>query len=89
MEALKKKSNIKEEKSPNTSKYGPVLFFTVKVRGLRYTHMKKHIKQLFRPLKANSIRLPREVKGIAYVGFKTEMQMKKALLKNKSYLGKK
>jgi len=70
-------------------KHGPVTFYTVKVQGLPYKHMKKHIKQFFRPIKANSIRIPLKIKGIAFVGFKTEQAMKKALMKNKSFLGKK
>lgn len=92
MEALKKKQqNVKsEEKSltNNVPKHGPLTFFTVKLRGLAYKHIKKHIKQFFHPLKIASIRIPPKIKGIAYVGFKTEQAMKKALLKNKSFLGK-
>lgn len=92
MEALKKKQQTdkSEEKSlTNKSKYGPLTFFTVKIRGLGYKHAKKDIKQFFRPLKPVSIRIPPKIKGIAYVGFKTERDMKKALVKNKSFLGKK
>ncbi|CAK9798743.1 Probable RNA-binding protein 19 [Anthophora quadrimaculata] len=89
MEALKKKEKDTEEKVPkdkNKSKRGPVKFFTVKLRGLAYSHKKKDIKQFFRPLKAKSIRVPPKIKGIAYVGFKTEQHLRKALLKNKSFL---
>lgn len=88
MEALKKKQQTAkcEEKSANKPKYGPLTFFTVKMRGLGYKHVKKHIKQFFRPLKPVSIRIPPKIKGIAYVGFKTERDMKKALVKNKSFL---
>ncbi|KAL0127217.1 hypothetical protein PUN28_005487 [Cardiocondyla obscurior] len=67
-------------------KYGPLTFFTVKIKGLAFKHAKKHIKQFFRPIKPKSIRVPRNIKGIAYVGFKTEQAMKKALMKNKSFL---
>ncbi|XP_011167402.1 probable RNA-binding protein 19 isoform X1 [Solenopsis invicta] len=67
-------------------KHGPLTFYTVKMRGLAYKHMKKHIKQFFRPIKPKSIRVPQKIKGIAYVGFKTEQAMKKALMKNKSFL---
>lgn len=88
MEALKSKSVKKnsEEKSNKVLKHK--LLFTVVVRGLGYKHVKKHIKQFFRPVKAASIRTPPKIKGIAYVGFKTEQAMKKALMKNKSFLGK-
>ncbi|XP_011054786.1 PREDICTED: probable RNA-binding protein 19 [Acromyrmex echinatior] len=68
------------------SKHGPLTLYTVKIRGLAYVHMKKHIKQFFRPIKPKSIRIPPKIKGIAYVGFKTEQAMKKALMKNKSFL---
>ncbi|KAL6261672.1 hypothetical protein P5V15_006761 [Pogonomyrmex californicus] len=70
----------------NVSKHGPLTFYTVKLRGLAYKHTKKHIKQFFHPIKPKSIRIPPKIKGIAYVGFKTEQIMKKALMKNKSFL---
>lgn len=92
METLKKKQqDAKDEKSvaKDASKHGPLFLFTAKIRGLGYKHIKKHIKQFFHPLKPKSIRIPPKIKGIAYVGFKTEFQLKKALLKNKSFLGKK
>jgi multiple RNA-binding domain-containing protein 1 len=61
--------------------------FTVKIRGLTCKSKKKDVKQFFSPLKAKSVRLCRQVKGIAYVGFNTEKEMKQALNKNKSFLG--
>jgi multiple RNA-binding domain-containing protein 1 len=61
--------------------------FTLKLRGLTYKSKKKDIKQFFHPTKPKSIRLCPKVKGIAYVGFVTEKDMKKALNKNKSILG--
>lgn len=90
MEALKKKEqNAKgEEKSKTLKTPKHKQLFTVIVRGLGYKHVKKHIKQFFRPVKAASIRVPPKIKGIAYVGFKTEQAMRKALMKNKSFLGK-
>lgn len=92
MEALKKMHDTSKEENPMTksvSKHGPLKLFTVKVSGLGYKHVKKDIKQFFRPLTPKSIRIPRKIKGIAYLGFKTERQRKMALLKNKSFLGKK
>ncbi|XP_032690910.1 probable RNA-binding protein 19 [Odontomachus brunneus] len=89
MEALKKKQNVKcEEKLlvQNASNHGSLKLFTVKMSGLGYKHKKRDVKLFFRPLKPKSIRIPRKVKGIVYLGFKTESQMKKALLKNKSFL---
>lgn len=58
------------------------------MRGLPYTCKKKDIKQFLNPLKPYTIRLPPKIKGIAYIGFKTEKQANKALLKNKSFLSK-
>ncbi|XP_014480667.1 PREDICTED: probable RNA-binding protein 19 [Dinoponera quadriceps] len=89
MEALKKKQDVKQEEKSlvkDASKHGLLKLFTVKVSGLGYKHLKKDIKQFFRPLVPKSIRIPRKIKGIAYLGFKTELQLKKALLKNKSFL---
>ncbi|KAK9296463.1 hypothetical protein QLX08_009519 [Tetragonisca angustula] len=89
MESLKRKAtNVGKEVLSNkdTSKHGSIKLFTVKLQGLAYNHKKKDIKQFFRPLKAKSIRVPAKIKGIAYVGFKTEQHMRKALLKNKSFL---
>ncbi|CAD1479371.1 unnamed protein product, partial [Heterotrigona itama] len=89
MESLKRKAtNVEKEVSSakDTSKHGSIKLFTVKLQGLAYNHKKKDIKQFFRPLKAKSIRVPAKIKGIAYVGFKTEQHMRKALSKNKSFL---
>lgn len=90
MEALKKKDQNSETdkatESKSKPKRGPLKLFTVKLRGLTYNHKKKDIKQFFRPLKIKSVRVPPKIKGIAYVGFKTEQHLNKALLKNKSFL---
>ncbi|XP_066598497.1 probable RNA-binding protein 19 isoform X2 [Prorops nasuta] len=90
MEELKKRqenssSEIKSD-MPKVLGHGPCKFFTVKIQGLGYNHKKKHVKHFFQPLKPKSIRLPPKIKGIAFVGFETELQMRKALLKNKSFL---
>lgn len=90
MEALKRKTKgLKIKDDSKTDKgHGPNNFFTVKLRGLGYNHKKKDIKLFFKDMKPKSIRVPRKIKGIAYVGFKTEKFMKQALSKNKSFLGK-
>lgn len=75
------------DKKLTENTHGPLKLLTVKVRGLGYNHKKKHIKQFFHPLVPKSIRVPQKIKGIAYVGFKTEKQLKQALNKNKSFLG--
>ncbi|KAK0097935.1 hypothetical protein PV326_012614 [Microctonus aethiopoides] len=89
MKALKNKNNQStevEKSAIESTTHGSTKFFTVKIRGLGYNHKKKHIKQFFHPLKAKSIRVPQKIKGIAYVGFKTERHMNQALNKNKSFL---
>ncbi|XP_060815232.1 probable RNA-binding protein 19 isoform X2 [Bombus pascuorum] len=89
MESLKgKKENIEKKLSndKSKSKHGSIKLFTVKLRGLAYNHKKKNIKEFFHPLKAKSIRISPKIKGIAYVGFETEQHLRKALLKNKSFL---
>lgn len=61
--------------------------FTVKVKGLPYSCKKKQIKDFFKPAKVASLRVPPKVKGIAYLGFKTEKEMKQALNRHKSFMG--
>ncbi|CAH1966721.1 unnamed protein product [Acanthoscelides obtectus] len=63
-----------------------VKLFTVKLRDLPYNVKKKDIKQFFKPLTCFSIRIPRNVHGFAYVGFKTEKLFKKALIKDRSFI---
>lgn len=60
--------------------------FTVKVKGLSYSMKKKDVKAFFKPLVPYTIRLPPKIKGFAYVGFKTEKDMKLALNKDRSFL---
>ncbi|XP_067137514.1 probable RNA-binding protein 19 isoform X2 [Centruroides vittatus] len=60
--------------------------YTVKLKNLPYKCKKKDIKGFFTPLKIVSLRLPPKVKGIAYVKFKTEKQMKQALNKHRGFL---
>nr|CAD7599757.1 unnamed protein product [Timema genevievae] len=79
----KKTPRKPKEKEPKA----PVTLFTVKVRGLPYKAKKKDVKQFFHPLKSKTIRIPRKMKGFVYIGFRTEKEMKQALLKNMSFLG--
>ena len=64
-------------------------YFTVKLTNLPYNAKKKDVKNFLQPLKAKSIRVPRQIKGIAYAGFATEKDMRKALNKSKSFMGTK
>ncbi|XP_014209588.1 probable RNA-binding protein 19 [Copidosoma floridanum] len=85
-ESLKAKSQgIEVKKVEESKKKGPQKFFTVKVHGLGCNHKKKDVKQLFHGVKPKSIRIPPKIRGIAYVGFKTEKQMKQALAKDKTF----
>lgn len=79
---------LPERKKMPKQEKTPVELFTVKVNGLTYKERKKDLKLFFHPLKPKSVRLPRNIKGIAYVGFSTEKEMKQALVKNRSFLGK-
>ena len=62
-------------------------FFTLKTRGFSCQVKKKDIRDFFAPLKPDSIRLPPKVKGVAYVGFASEKDWKKALDKHRSFHG--
>lgn len=62
-------------------------FFTLVIRGLPYKMKKKTLKEFFRPLKVDSIRIPVKIKGLAYVGFKCEKAMNTALLRDRSFIG--
>ncbi|KAG8224193.1 hypothetical protein J437_LFUL002647, partial [Ladona fulva] len=81
------KDELKEKATPEKKKKkDPIPLFTVKIRGLGFKARKSHVRHFFHPLKPYSIRLPPKVKGIAYVGFKTEKEMKQALNKSKGFL---
>ncbi|KAB7497452.1 putative RNA-binding protein 19, partial [Armadillidium nasatum] len=85
---------VANEKEKKANKWKTL--YTVKVRTReRHTSKektgkiftKKLLKDFFRPLTFSSLRIPRKVTSIAYVGFKTERNMKKALEKDKSFIG--
>lgn len=44
------------------------------------------LKDFFKPLKLDSIRIPRQFKGVAYIGFKKKCDAEQCLVKNKSFL---
>lgn len=60
--------------------------FTVKIREIPFKTKRQDIIKFFRPVKAFSIRLPTRKHGFCYVGFKTEKEFTKAMLKNRSFL---
>ncbi|CAB3220704.1 unnamed protein product [Arctia plantaginis] len=78
-----------EEQTPKKIRNRPL--FHIKITGLPYKCKKKDIKEFFRPLVPFSIRLPlgkgKKITGFCYVGFRTEKELKKALGKDKLFLG--
>ena len=64
------------------------LFYTVKLEGLPYATKKKDVKAFIGPnMGVKSIRVPRNIKGIAFVGFATQEQRRVILKKDKSFIG--
>lgn len=62
--------------------------FTIKIRNVPKKVKREDVIKFFRPSKAHSVRIPRSG-GFAYVGFKLERDMQRALTKDKSFfLGK-
>ncbi|XP_044269129.1 probable RNA-binding protein 19 [Tribolium madens] len=83
LEYMKKLVKKKEKPKKEPKK---LELFTLKLRGLPYNCKKKDIKQFLKPVTPFTIRLPAKIHGIAYVGFKTEKDYKKALLKDRSFI---
>ena len=76
-------SNVTKEIEKNPQ----LQLFTVKVRNIPKKMKRDDLKKFFRPSKAHSVRLPKnQAFACAYVGFKLERDMKRALLKDKSFL---
>lgn len=65
---------------------GGLDLFTIKMHNVPYKAKRQEILKFFKPLKPYSVRLPTNVHGFCYVGFKTEKEMVKAMLKNKSFI---
>ncbi|XP_066148088.1 probable RNA-binding protein 19 [Euwallacea fornicatus] len=63
-----------------------VKLFNLKLMDLPYKFKKKDIKDFFVQNIPFSIRIPRHIKGIAFVGYKNEKAFKKALTKDKSFI---
>ncbi|KAH8386928.1 hypothetical protein KR093_003549, partial [Drosophila rubida] len=72
-------------KTPKTDKSNLELF-TIKMHNVPYNTKRQDIVKFFKPLKPYSVRLPSKVHGFCYVGFKTEKDMAKGMLKNKSFI---
>ncbi|EAT44565.1 AAEL004075-PA [Aedes aegypti] len=82
------KSEIKKEPSVDKKKELKVAnLFVVKIHNIPSKTKRQDLLRFFKPVKPYSIRIPPKQKGFAYVGYKTEGELKKALLKDKSFLG--
>lgn len=80
--------NEKEKKAKKVKIPKLVDLLTIKVRNIPFKAKRQDIITFFKPIKPFSIRLPVKVHGICYVGFKTEADFKKAMLKNRSFWSK-
>ncbi|XP_052857590.1 probable RNA-binding protein 19 [Drosophila gunungcola] len=60
--------------------------FTIKIHNVPYNTKRQEVLKFFKPLKPYSVRLPGKVHGFCYVGFKTEKDMAKGMLKDKSFI---
>nr|NP_648337.1 uncharacterized protein Dmel_CG3335 [Drosophila melanogaster]AAF50237.1 uncharacterized protein Dmel_CG3335 [Drosophila melanogaster] len=78
-EATAKKPKAKADKSN-------LELFTIKIHNVPYNTKRQEVLKFFKPLKPYSVRLPSKVHGFCYVGFKTEKDMAKGMLKNKSFI---
>ncbi|CAH1403451.1 unnamed protein product [Nezara viridula] len=63
-----------------------IKLFNIKITNLPFKTKKKDIKELLNPLVPASIRFIGNVKGVAYVGFQTEKELRQAMVKNKTFL---
>ncbi|XP_034489664.1 probable RNA-binding protein 19 [Drosophila innubila] len=75
----------KEQQKPKVDKSNLELF-TIKIHNVPYNTKRQDVVKFFKPLKPYSVRLPSKVHGFCYVGFKTEKDMAKGMLKNKSFI---
>lgn len=85
-----KRIRDKSKTKPKTEKTvkPQVDLLTIKVRNIPFKTKRQDVIGFFKPTKPYSIRLPTKVHGICYVGFKTEIDFKKAMLKNRSFWSK-
>ena len=86
MKSLMVSSSSNTGKSSDKSKKSNIDLFTIKIHNVPYNTKRQEVLKFFKPLKPYSVRLPSKVHGFCYVGFKTEKDMQKAMLKNKSFI---
>lgn len=82
---VKEKPKPGYEKKDKKSKDDLTRLFTIKIRNVPKKIKREELVKFFRPSKAHSVRIPR-TGGFAYVGFKLERDMQRALSKDKSFL---
>ncbi|KAH8420426.1 hypothetical protein KR009_010309 [Drosophila setifemur] len=73
-------------KKPTKADKSNLELFTIKIHSVPYNTKRQDVLKFFKPLKPYSVRLPSKVHGFCYVGFKTEKDMAKAMLKDKSFI---
>ncbi|XP_065086105.1 probable RNA-binding protein 19 [Ochlerotatus camptorhynchus] len=61
--------------------------FVAKIHNIPSKIKRQDLLRFFKPVKPYSIRIPPKQNGFAYIGFKTEAELNKAMLKDKSFLG--
>lgn len=77
----------KEKIEISKKKKEMVQLFTIKIRDIPKKIKREDLIKFFRPAKAHSVRIPTSgTDCYAYVGFKHERDLKRALLKDKSFL---
>ncbi|XP_053663112.1 probable RNA-binding protein 19 [Anopheles marshallii] len=65
----------------------PIALFVAKVHNIPASTKRQDLIRFFKTAKPYSVRIPPKQNGFAYVGFKTESELAKALLMDKSFLG--
>lgn len=81
-----KKIKLKAESGANADVKNKLKLFTVKIKGIPPRATKSQIKDFLKPAKPFHIRRAIKPKSIAYCTFKTEPDMKKALIKHRSFM---
>lgn len=77
----------KTQETKKSSKTSMIPLFVAKVHNIPASTKRQDLIRFFKSAKPYSVRIPPKLKGFAYVGFKTEIDLNKALLMNKSFLG--
>lgn len=88
MKLLMKQPEERKEKIEIVKKKKEMVqLFTIKIRDIPKKIKREDLIKFFRPAKAHSVRIPTSgTDCYAYVGFKHERDLKRALLKDKSFL---